>query len=90
VQTAQALFDQAPGYAGAWGWLLESTCYERRYELEAEQQRLVVAQNDYEKSRCSPGTRDWTSPGQIFVLADKIPVPPRWEINLSRALERAL
>ena len=58
-------------------------------ELEAEQQRLVVAQNDYEKQMLTLARVIGLASAQKFVLADKIPAPTPVEITLEQALERA-
>ncbi len=72
VQTAQALYDQAQDLRRV-GMAPGIDVLRAQVELEAEQQRLVVAQNDYEKQLLTLARVIGLPPGQKFVLADKMP-----------------
>ena len=58
-------------------------------ELQAEQQRLVVAQNDYEKQLLTLVRTIGLPPGQKIVLTDKIPGPAPVQLTFEEALKRA-
>jgi outer membrane protein TolC len=88
VQTAQALFDQAQDLRRV-GMVPGIDVLRAQVELEAEQQRLVVAQNDYEKQMLTLARVIGLPPGQIFVLTDKMPAPAPVQLTLTQALERA-
>jgi outer membrane protein TolC len=88
VQTAQALFDQAQDMRRV-GMAPGIDVLRAQVELEAEQQRLVVAQNDYEKQMLTLARVIGLPPGQIFILTDKMPAPAPVELTLAQALERA-
>jgi outer membrane protein TolC len=88
VQTAQALFDQAQDMRRV-GMAPGIDVLRAQVELEAEQQRLVVAQNDYEKQLLTLARVIGLPPGQGFILTDKIPAPAPVEMTLEQALQRA-
>jgi outer membrane protein TolC len=88
VQTAQALFYQAQDLRRV-GMAPGIDVLRAQVELEAEQQRLVVAQNDYEKQMLTLARVIGLPSGQVFVLTDKMPAPAPVEISLEQALERA-
>jgi outer membrane protein TolC len=58
-------------------------------DMQARQQRLVVAQNDLDKQLLQVGRVIGLPPAQSFVLADKIPAPAPLEITLDLAIQRA-
>jgi outer membrane protein TolC len=88
VETAQALYDQAQDLRRV-GMAPGIDVLRAQVELEAEQQRLVVAENDYEKQLLTLARVIGLPPAQKFVLADKIPAPAPVEISLEQALVRA-
>jgi outer membrane protein TolC len=88
VQTAQALYDQARDLQRV-GMAPGIDVLRAQVELEAEQQRLVVAENDYEKQLLTLARVIGLPSGQKFVLADKIPAPVPLEMSLEQALQRA-
>ena len=88
VETAQALYDQAQDLRRV-GMAPGIDVLRAQVELEAEQQRLVVAENDYEKQLLTLARVIGLPPAQKFVLADKIPAPAPVEISQEQALERA-
>jgi outer membrane protein TolC len=58
-------------------------------DMQARQQRLVVAQNELDKQLLQVGRVIGLPPGQQFSLADKIPAPAPLEITLELAIQRA-
>lgn len=58
-------------------------------DMQARQQRLVVAQNELDKQLLQVGRVIGLPPAQTFVLADKIPAPAPLEITLELAIQRA-
>ena len=91
VQTAQALYDQAVNLKNA-GIVAGIDVLRAQVELQAEQQRLLVAQNDYDKQLLSLARVIGLPMGQDFKLTDKIPfaapVPITFEDALKRAFEK--
>ena len=88
VQTAQALYDQARDLQRV-GMAPGIDVLRAQVELEAEQQRLVVAQNDYEKQLLTLARVIGLASGQKFVLTDKIPAPAPLDLSLEQALQKA-
>ncbi len=88
VQTAQTLYDQAQDLRRV-GMVPGIDVLRAQVELEAEQQRLVVAENDYEKQLLTLARVIGLPSGQKFVLADKIPPPIPVALSFEQALERA-
>ena len=88
VATAQALFDQARDLRRV-GIVAGLDVLRAQVELEAQQQRLVVAQNDYEKQLLSLARIIGLPPGQKFVLTDKMPPPAPVGMTFEEALQRA-
>ena len=88
VQTAQALYDQARDLQRV-GMAPGIDVLRAEVELEAEQQRLVVAQNDYEKQLLTLARVIGLASGQKFVLADKIPAAAPLDLSLEQALQKA-
>jgi outer membrane protein TolC len=88
VETAQTLYDLAQDMRRV-GMAPGIDVLRAQVELEAEQQRLVVAQNDYEKQLLALGRVIGLLPGQKFVLTDKLPAPAPVQISFEQALQRA-
>jgi outer membrane protein TolC len=57
--------------------------------MQARQQRLLVAQNDFDKQLLQVGRVIGIPGGQKFVLADKIPAPAPIAITMEIAMQRA-
>jgi outer membrane protein TolC len=91
VQTAQALYDQAVHLKNV-GMTAGIDVLRAQVELQAQQQRLLVAQNDFDKQLLSLARIIGIPMGQDFKLADKIPfaapVPITFEDALKRAFEK--
>jgi outer membrane protein TolC len=88
VQTAQALYDQALSLKNA-GMTAGIDVLRAQVELQAQQQRLLVAQNDYDKQLLSLARVIGLPMGQDFKLADKIPFAAPVPITFEEALKRA-
>ena len=88
VQTAQALFDQAQDLRQV-GMVAGIDVLRAQVELEAQQQRLVVAQNDYEKQLLMLGRVIGLPPAQKFILTDRMPAPTPVQLSFEEALKRA-
>lgn len=88
VQTAQTLFDQAKDLRRV-GIVAGIDVLRAQVELEAQQQRLVVAQNDYEKQMLSLARAIGLPSGQKFTLIDKMPPPAPLQLTFDEALKRA-
>lgn len=91
VQTAQALYDQAVNLKNA-GMTAGIDVLRAQVELQAQQQRLLVAQNDYDKQLLTLARTIGLPMGQDFKLADSMPqsapVPITFEDALKRAYEK--
>lgn len=91
VQTAQALYDQALNLKNA-GMTAGIDVLRAQVELQAQQQRLLVAQNDYDKQLLTLARTIGLPMGQDFKLADAMPqsapVPITFEDALKRAYEK--
>lgn len=88
VQTAQALYDQAANMKSA-GMVAGIDVLRAQVELQSQQQRLLVAQNEYDKQMLSLARVVGLPMGQQFKLADKIPSPQPVPITFEDALKRA-
>lgn len=88
VQTAQALYDQAVSLKNA-GMSPAIDVLRAQVELKAQQQRLLVAKNDYAKQLLSLSRVIGLPMGQEFQLADKIPLAAPVPITFEEALQRA-
>jgi outer membrane protein TolC len=88
VQTAQALYDQAVNLKNA-GMTAGIDVMRAQVELQAQQQRLLVAQNDYDKQLLSLARTIGVPMGQDFKLADTMPNSAPVPITFDEALKRA-
>ncbi len=88
VDTAQALYDQAQNLKSA-GMTAGIDVLRAQVELQAQQQRLLVAQNDYDKQMLSLARVIGLPMGQDFKLADKIPLAAPVPITFEEAMKRA-
>lgn len=88
VQTAQALYNQAVSLKNA-GMVPGIDVLRSQVELQAQQQRLLVMQNEYDKQVLSLARVVGIPMGQEFKLTDKIPAPAPVPITFDEALKRA-
>jgi outer membrane protein TolC len=88
VQTAQALYDQAVSLKSA-GMVPGIDVLRAQVELQAQQQRLLIVQNEYDKQILSLARVLGIPMGQEFKLTDKIPAPQPLPITFEDALKRA-
>jgi outer membrane protein TolC len=91
VETSKALYDQAVNLKSA-GMVPGIDVLRSQVEYQAQQQRLLVAQNELDKQMLSLARTLGIPMGQQFVLADKMPsaqaVPIAFEDALKRAYEK--
>lgn len=88
VDTSQALYDQAVNMKNA-GMVAGIDVLRAQVELQAQQQRLLVVQNDYDKQVLQLARVLGLPMGQQFTLTDKIPNPAPVPITFEDALKRA-
>ncbi len=88
VQTSQTIYDQAVNMKNA-GMVPGIDVLRAQVQLQNQQQRLLVAQNDYDKQLLSLSRVIGLPMGQQFVLADKMPNPEPVAITLDAAVQRA-
>ena len=86
--TATATYKQAVDQKTA-GVIPAIDVLRAQVDMQARQQRLVVAQNDFDKQLLQVGRVIGIPPGQKFALSDKIPAPAPIAITLDMALQRA-
>jgi outer membrane protein TolC len=88
LKTAQALYQQASDMLKA-GVVASIDEIRSQVEMQVQQQRLLVAQNDYDKQMLSLARTIGLPIGQQFTLSDKMPFAPAPPITLDAALTRA-
>ncbi len=88
LATAQAIFQQAQDMKKA-GVVAGIDVLRAQVQMQAQQQRVLSAENDLEKQRMSLGRTIGFVPTQQFELTDKVPYAPLPEINLEESLARA-
>ncbi len=88
VQTAQALYDQAVNLKNA-GMTPGIDVLRAQVELQAQQQVLLVAKNDYDKQMLTLARTIGLPMGQDFKLADTMPMSAPVPITFEEALKRA-
>lgn len=86
--TAQALYQQASDMKSA-GVLAGIDVLRAQVQMQAQQQRLLVAQNDLQKQKLAFGRVIGLAPSQQFELTDKIPEPFPLPATLDQYIERA-
>jgi outer membrane protein TolC len=89
LNTATALFNQATDMHRA-GTIPGIDTLRAQVEMQAEQQRLVAARNEFEKQKLRLARAIGLPTAQQFALADTIPYAPVPELTLERALQVAL
>ncbi len=88
VTTAQRLYQQAQDQKNA-GVAAGIDVLRAQVELQVQQQRLVVAKNEFEKQKLSLARAIGLPVSQQFTLADTIPFAPAPPIAFEQALDRA-
>ncbi len=88
VNTAQRLMQSAQDQKNA-GVAAGIDVLRAQVELQAQQQRLVVAKNEFEKQKLALARAIGLPLGQQFSLADAIPFAPAPPITFEQALDRA-
>ncbi len=88
LQTAQALYQQAVDMKNA-GMAPGIDVLRTQVEMQAQQQRLVAARNDFAKQKLTLARIIGLPAGQDFLLTEKIPVTPTAPLTLDQALDRA-
>ena len=88
VQTAQALYDQAVNLKNA-GMTAGIDVLRAQVELQAQQQRLLLAKNDYDKQLLTLARTIGLPMGQDFNLADTMPASSPVPLTFDEALKRA-
>jgi outer membrane protein TolC len=88
VETAQALSDKSTDQQKA-GVIPAIDALRARVELQSQQQRFIVARNDYAKQKLVLARVIGLPVGQEFALSDKAPYEPLAAISLEQALQRA-
>jgi outer membrane protein TolC len=88
VKTAQAIYDRAADLKKA-GVVPGIDVLRAQVELQAQQQRLIYFQNEYEKQKLTLARAIGLPIGQEFKLTDSIPYTPMPPMTLDEALDRA-
>jgi outer membrane protein TolC len=86
--TADVLFKQAQDMRAS-GVAAGIDVLRAQVQLQNQRQRLIVAQNDFEKLRLQLARAIGLPVGQPFTLTDKIPYAPLPALSLDEALKRA-
>jgi len=87
--TADALFAQAQDLKAA-GILAGIDVLRSQVQLQTERQRVIAAENDFEKAKLQLARAIGLPLGQAFTLSDKIPYAPLPAPSLEQVLARAL
>ena len=88
VKTAQALSDRSTDQQNA-GVVPAIDAFRAQVELQARQQQLIVARNNYAKQKLSLARVIGLPLGQEFSLTDTAPYEPLAAMGLDQALQRA-
>src|SRR5262249_24158713 len=88
IETAQALYGKAADQQKA-GLIQAIDALRSQVELQARQQQLIVARNDFAKQMLSLARVIGLPPGQQFNLVDKVPYQPLESIGVDQAVQRA-
>jgi outer membrane protein TolC len=86
--TAQAFYQQAVDMYGA-GVVPQIDVLRSQVEMQTQQQRLLTAQNDFEKQKLSLARAIGLETGQSYSLTDKIPFVPAPPLALEQEIARA-
>lgn len=88
LKTAQALYDLAVSRRSA-GLVPGIEVLRAQVQMQAQQQRLIVARNDFAKQKLSLAQAIGLPLGQEFQLSDQIPYTPLTDISQEGALKDA-
>ncbi len=88
VRTADALYQRAADQRKA-GVVAAIDELRAKVELQTQQQRLIVQENQLAKDKLNLARIIGLPTGQEFTLTDKVPFQPLAGLNLERELERA-
>jgi outer membrane protein TolC len=88
VETAQALYNKARDQQAA-GVSPAIDVLRSQVELQARQQQLILARNDYAKQKLTLARTIGLPRGQEFNLTDQEPYQPLTPMSLDQALQRA-
>jgi outer membrane protein TolC len=88
LQTAQTLYQQSVDMKNA-GMVPGIDVLRSQVEMQAQQQRLLAARNDFAKLKLTLARIIGLPTAQEFDLTEKIPVTPIAPLTLEQALERA-
>jgi outer membrane protein TolC len=87
--TAEALFKQAQDLKGA-GIVAGIDVLRSQVQLQTQRQRVIAAENDFDKAKLQLARAIGLPLGQAFTLSDKIPYAPLPAPPLEQVLARAL
>jgi outer membrane protein TolC len=87
--TAEALFKQAQDLKSA-GIVAGIDVLRSQVQLQTQRQRVIAAENDFEKAKLQLARAIGLPLGQAFTLTDKIPYAPMPAPSLDEVLARAL
>jgi outer membrane protein TolC len=87
--TAEALYEQARDLKAA-GIVAGIDVLRSQVQLQNERQRVITAENDFEKAKLQLARAIGLPLGQVFTLSDKIPYAPMTVPALDEVLARAL
>jgi len=88
VETAQALYDKTSDEQKA-GVVPAIDALRAQVELQARQQELIAARNDFAKQKLALARAIGLPSGQEFALTDKAPYEPMATLTLDQSLQRA-
>jgi outer membrane protein TolC len=86
--TAQALFQQASDLKAS-GLVAGVDVLRAQVQIQNQRQRLIVAENEFEKTKLQLARAIGLAPGQTFTLTDKMPFAELKDVSLENALARA-
>lgn len=89
VNTAQAIYTRAVDQKKA-GTTAGIDVLRAQVELKTQQQRLLAAQNQFDKDKLSLARAIGLPPGQAFNVSDKVPFAPLAGLTQDEALKTAL
>lgn len=89
LNTAKAVFERTRDQKNA-GVAAGIDVLRSQVEMQAEQERLFVSQNDYEKQKLMLARIIGLAPGQKFGLADKVPFAEAPPVQFEDLLQKAM
>ena len=88
LQTAAAVYQQTVDMKNA-GLAAAIDALRSQVEMQAQQQRLLAVQNDFEKQKLTLARTIGLPPEQAFTLTDSMPFTPAPSLTLQQAIEQA-